>query len=97
MKIFSWNKKKKIKKNKIKKNKINNTNNICSICLDKCNIIFCNNCYNYVHLKCIKKYISYNNYHINTEKGSDIRGVEDIYPIFRELFKKNQKQHQGAA
>jgi len=26
-----------------------------------------------------------------------IRGVEDIYPIFRELFKKNQKQHQGAA
>ncbi|MFY8297684.1 YeaH/YhbH family protein [Pseudoalteromonas sp. SS15] len=26
-----------------------------------------------------------------------IRSVEDIYPIFRELFKKNQKQHQGAA
>ena len=55
--------------NGIKKNKINNTNNICSICLDKCNIIFCNNCYNYVHLKCIKKYISYNNYHINTENN----------------------------
>jgi hypothetical protein len=26
-----------------------------------------------------------------------IRNVEDIYPIFRELFKKNQKQQQGAA
>ena len=32
MRIFSWNKKKKRKK-------INN--NICSICLDKCNTIFC--------------------------------------------------------
>lgn len=65
MRIFSWNKKKK-KKNK----KINN--NICSICLDKCNIIFCNNCNNYVHLKCIKKYISYNNSYINTEINNNI-------------------------
>ena len=61
MRIFSWNKKK-------KKKKINN--NICSICLDKCNIIFCNNCNNYVHLKCIKKYISYNNCYINTENNN---------------------------
>ena len=42
----------------------------CSICLDKCNIIFCNNCNNYVHLKCIKKYISYNNCYINTENNN---------------------------
>ena len=70
MKIFSWNKKKKIKKNKI--NNTNNTNNICSICLDKCNTIFCNNCNNYVHLKCIKKYINYNNSYINTEINNNI-------------------------
>ena len=68
MRIFSWNKKK-----KIKKKNINNTDNICSICLDKCNIIFCNNCNNYVHLKCIKKYISYNNYNINTENNISIK------------------------
>lgn len=49
MKIFSWNKKKKIKKNK---------EHICSICLDNCNLIFCNKCNNYVHLECIKKYIN---------------------------------------
>ena len=64
MRIFSWNKKKKRKKIN------NNICSICSICLDKCNIIFCNNCNNYVHLKCIKKYISYNNSYINKNNNN---------------------------
>ena len=70
MKLFSWNKKKKNKKkkNNNKKN-LNKNNNIFFIFLDKCNIVFCNECYNYVHRKCIKKNIYYNNYNINNKNN----------------------------
>lgn len=66
MRIFSWNKKKKI----YKKN-----NNICSICLEKCNLIFCNNCKNYVHSYCLKNYINinYNTVYININNKSVVK------------------------
>lgn len=37
----------------------------CSICLDECNLKFCNYCNNYVHLDCIKNYIKTNSNSIN--------------------------------
>tara|TARA_B100000575_G_scaffold218315_1_gene178869 strand:- start:190 stop:669 length:480 start_codon:yes stop_codon:yes gene_type:complete len=32
--------------------------NICSICLEECDLRFCRNCNNYVHIECIKNYIN---------------------------------------
>ena len=34
--------------------------NVCSICLDNCNLKMCNYCNNYVHIDCLSNYIKSN-------------------------------------